>query len=192
MTKYILHGGYLVRENSLNKNFFSEISKNLNDDDKVLMCCFAPSEQSGLSEEEKFKRGKEVFEKNITDKNLEYVFASHEDFIKQLKEADALYLHGGMTDGLHDYLKDYPEFVQEAKKKKLVIGSSAGAYVLAEYSIDYADKSKAEKRFGFLPIKIHCHFEDKNKKALEEKFKKVDPENKYKTLYLRDCETKSY
>ncbi|MEA3449784.1 MAG: hypothetical protein U9Q85_02290 [Patescibacteria group bacterium] len=76
------------------------------------------------------------------------------------------------------------------KKKKVVIGSSAGAYVLAEYSIDYADRSEPVKRFGVLPIKIFCHFEESSLKVLEDKFKKVDKDNKFELVLLKNCETK--
>jgi hypothetical protein len=42
--------------------------------------------------------------------------------------------------------------------------------------------------FGILPIKIICHFKESMKDLVEEKFKKVDPENKLEPVILRDCE----
>lgn len=189
-TKYILHGGRTTLVNDLNKKFYSEIEDCLGDGDTILMCYFAPSENSDMPEEEKFERGVELFKNNISNKKFNLILAKRETFIDDLKKADILYIHGGGTDELYSDLKQYPDFIDEMKNKKAVIGSSAGAYVLAEYSIDYVDRSEAKKRFGVLPIKIFCHFEEKNRKMLEEKFRKVDENDIYETIFLKDCETK--
>ena len=154
------------------------------------MCYFAPSENSNQPEEEKFKRGVELFNINIPDKKLNLVLAKRKNFIEELKKSDVLYIHGGGTDELFNDLKKYPDFVDEMKKKKAVIGSSAGAYVLAEYSIDYADRSEVMKRFGVLPIKIFCHFKERNRKILEDKFSKADKKDEFELVMLKDCETK--
>lgn len=192
MTKYILHGGKTTLENDLNKKFFSEIGRNLEDGDSILMCYFAPSENSDLSEKEKFDRGVRLFQEHITDKKINYIFALRDKFIEQLEESDVLYMHGGGTDELYNDLKQFSKFSEEMKNKKLVIGSSAGAYVLAKYSVDYTDRSVAEERFGILPIKIYAHYEDKDKELLMNKFNKVDLDNVYELVLLRDCETAIY
>ena len=154
------------------------------------MCYFAPSENSNQSEEEKFERGAELFNSNIPNNKLNLVLAKRESFIDDLRKADALYIHGGGTDELFNDLKKYSNFIDEIKKKKLVVGSSAGAYVLAKYSIDYSDRSEAAERFGILPIKIFCHFEEGNRKILEDKFSKVDENDEFELLLLKDCEIK--
>ncbi|MFZ2193352.1 MAG: Type 1 glutamine amidotransferase-like domain-containing protein [Candidatus Moraniibacteriota bacterium] len=187
MTKYILHGGNLREKNELNKKFFVEIGKNLNEGDSLLLCYFAPSTQSNRSEEEKFDVGLGLFKSGI-DKYINYVFAKRNNFIEQLRKVDGLYIHGGDTDKLFETLKSYPEFIEEMKKKKLVAGSSAGAYILSEYSIDYPEKTEAIKRFGVLPIKIFCHFEEKDRKFFEEEFRKVDKNEELETIFLRNCE----
>ena len=189
-TKYILHGGRTTLVNDLNKKFYSEIAEILDDGDTILMCYFAPSKNNNQSEENKFEKGVKLFNKNIPNKKIDYVFAKRASFIEELKKADVLYIHGGGTDELFDDLKKYPDFVDEMKKKKAVIGSSAGAYILAEYSIDYANRSEVTKRFGILPIKIFCHFDERHRKILEDKFRKVDEDNKFELVLLGDCETK--
>ncbi len=189
-TKYILHGGYVTRENELNEKFFSEIGNTLNDGETILMCYFAPSVGNNKTEQEKYELGIDFFSKKIADKNLNFVFAKRDNFIEDLRKADALYIHGGKTDELFNDLKKYPNFIDEVKKKKVVIGSSAGAYVLAKYSIDYPDRSEAKKRFGILPIKIFCHFEESRRKTIESKFAKVDKDNKFELVLLEDCETR--
>jgi len=191
MTKYILHGGVTRLENDLNKKFYSEISNSLRDGDELLMCYFAPSMSSNRTEREKFDQYLAIFQKYIP-KDIKYVFATRENFIEQLRKADALYIHGGGTSELFSDLKKFPEFVEEVKKKKVVIGSSAGAYALAEYSIDYAENSEPLQGFGILPIKIFCHFEDRFRKILEEKFKKVDQNGELELVLLRDCEMRIF
>jgi len=188
-TKYILHGGRTTLVNDLNKKFYSEIEKCLGDNDTILMCYFAPTENGKMSEGEKFEKGKELFKNNISRK-FNTVFTKRESFIEDLKKADILYIHGGKTEELFDDLKKYPDFVDEMKKKKAVIGSSSGAYILAEYSIDYANRSEVKKRFGVLPIKIFCHFKENNRKVLESKFEKVDKNNEFEFVLLKDCEIK--
>ncbi|OGI26171.1 MAG: hypothetical protein A3J76_01845 [Candidatus Moranbacteria bacterium RBG_13_45_13] len=191
MTKYILHGGKTRLENELNKKFFFEIGNSLNDGDILLLCYFAPSEHSNRTEKEKFDAGVNMFRKYIK-KDIKYIFAEREKLIYQMRNADALYIHGGGTDTLFDDLKKYPDFVEEVKNKKVVVGSSAGAYVLAKYSIDYAENSKPVERFGILPIKIFCHFEDRFEKILKEKFEKVDKNSELELVLLRDCEMRIF
>lgn len=176
--------------NKRNRRFFAEIEKSLDNGDILLMCYFAPSVKSYYSEEEKYENGVKLFQ-NYIRKNIDYIPANRKEFISQLKKADAVYIHGGGTEELYrDLEKQQSEFEKEIMNKKLVVGSSAGAYVLAEYSIDYAGESKPVRRFGILPIKIHCHFEEKNRKSLEEKFKQVDPKDKLETVFLKDGEMK--
>ena len=189
-TKYILHGGRTTLVNDLNKKFYSTISDSLNKDDTILMCYFAPSENNNQTERGKFEKGVGLFNDNIPNKKINYVFAERANFIEELRKADVLYIHGGGTDELFNDLKKYPDFVDEMQKKKLIVGSSAGAYILAEYSIDYPNRSEVMKRFGVLPIKIFCHFEEKNRKILEAKFSKVDKNDEFELVLLKDCETK--
>jgi peptidase E len=191
MTKYILHGGATRLENNLNKKYFSEIANSLQDEDILLMCYFAPSMSSNRTEKEKFDQYLKIFRKYIP-KDIKYVFAEHGNFIEQLKKADALYMHGGGTNELFETLKKYPDFAQEVKKKKVIIGSSAGAYALAKYSIDYAEGSEPLQGFGILPIKIFCHFEDRLRNTLVEKFRKVDKSGKWELVLLRDCEMRIF
>ncbi len=133
-----------------------------------------------------------MFRENIHGRDIELVLARREKFTDQLRAADALYIHGGGTEELYDSLKGYPDFIELVRKKKLVVGSSAGAYVLARYSLDYAEGSVVRKRFGILPIKIHCHFDPVKRARIIEQFKAVDPENALETVLLKDCETRIY
>ncbi len=189
MTKYILHGGGTKIKNEANRKFFAEIGSSLEDGDVLLLCYFAPSVQSNYTEEEKFEMGLEKFESYIKNKKIKYVLAKRKNFIQQLKEADAIYIHGGETEKLFETLKKYPEFLAEVKKKKLVVGSSAGAYVLAKYYVSDSNWNKeAAAMLGILPIKISCHFQEKFRKRVENKFKKIDPRNKLRTILIPECE----
>jgi peptidase E len=133
-----------------------------------------------------------LFRKNIPDKNLEFTFAKRENFIEQIKEADAVYIHGGDTDELFADLKKYPNFLEEIQKKKLVIGTSAGAYIWAKYSLSSSEENQITERFGILPIKVTAHFQEENRSIFEKKFKQIDPEEKYENVFLRDCEAREF
>ncbi|EKE11830.1 MAG: hypothetical protein ACD_15C00016G0005 [uncultured bacterium] len=190
MTKYILHGGVTREENELNHDFFSEIAGSLDDGDSLLLCYFAPSMKRDYPEKEKFVNGVKQFERYMNGKKVTYVFAEREDFMRQLKKTDAIYIHGGDTIKLLEDLKKYPEFPEEIRKKKLVVGSSAGAYVLAKYFINYSHENDAKQGFGILPIKIFCHFKDEQREILEEKFRKADEAEELELILLRDFEMK--
>lgn len=153
MTKYILHGGFTSVPNELNRTFYAEITKGLEDGAIILIICFArdPKEWDTL-----FKQDKERILKTTECKDLNIIRANTEDFENQVKQCDALYIRGGDTEKLIKILNQYPTFTQDIEGK-VCVGSSAGAYVWAQY---YHSASKGEIRegLGLLPIKIIAHY----------------------------------
>jgi len=156
MTKYILHGGYTREKKDLNNNFFKEIVKDLKGKIKILFVYFA-SEESDY--EEKLEQEKDNFLNNSENKDLEFEIADRNNFIEQIKNADVIYIRGGDTFKLLETLKLYPKF-SEAIETKVVVGSSAGAYVLSKHFYSRT-RERIINGLGILPIAIACHYKGK-------------------------------
>lgn len=154
MTKYILHGGYTRDKNELNNSFFEEITKGLEGEIKILLVYFA-SEKTEY--EQKRKKEEENFLSNSENKNLVFEIANENDLIDQIKKSDIIYIRGGITFKLLDVLKKYPTF-SDVIKDKVIVGSSAGAYVLSKYFYHRQEPVGVFKGLGILPISIHCHY----------------------------------
>jgi len=75
---------------------------------------------------------------------------------EQLKNADVIYLRGGSTPALKAVLGEIRDLV-DLVKGKIVVGSSAGAYVLSKYYYTH-ERDCIDKGLGILPIKTMCHY----------------------------------
>jgi len=181
MNKYILHGGYTREKNHLNNNFFKEITKGLEGEIKILLIYFA---SEGSDYEEKLEQEKNNFENNSDNKNLKFEIANKENFIKQIKNSDVIYIRGGDTFKLLEILKSYPKF-SEAIKGKITVGSSAGAYVLSKYFYSRGSR-KVFDGLGILPVAVACHYKG-NQETLE--LLKEKPED-LEIVLLNDFEHK--
>ena len=166
MTKFILHGGYTSKKNYLNNNFFKETTKGLEGKVKILLVYFASEE---FDYERKLEEDKDNFLRNSDNENLKFEIANKDNFIEQIKNSDVVYIRGGDTFKLLEILKSYPEFLKVIKGK-IVVGSSAGAYVLSRIFYSRTKKEVLDG-LGILPIAIACHFKGDEKvlKLLREK-----------------------
>ena len=128
MTKYILHGGFERQNNEPNNSFYRELVRDLPTGATLLLVYFA-SEYEEVREAftEQTNRVHE-----ITGKDLRFVLATEEDFMSQVRQADGVHFRGGNTTKLLSILRGYPELVTVLKEKKVISGSSAGAYALAK------------------------------------------------------------
>jgi len=156
MTKYVLHGGFSRKKNDLNNNFFKEIVKKLGNEIKVLLVYFASQESEY---KEKLEQEKNSFLRNSENRSLKFEIANRNNFIEQIKNADVIYIRGGDTFKLLEILKLYPKF-SEAIEAKVVVGSSAGAYVLSKYFYSRI-RERIVNGLGILPIAIACHYKGK-------------------------------
>lgn len=158
MTKYILHGGYTRQRNELNDKFFAEITKDVKENSKILLVYFATDESNY---EEFSKQEKNNFLRNSKLKSLIFEIATKDNFIEQIKESDVIYIRGGDTFKLLNILKQFPAF-SNAIQGKIVVGSSAGAYILSTYFYS-REKKKVFEGLKILPIATHCHHEGNQK-----------------------------
>lgn len=115
--------------------------------------------------------------------------ATEENFLKELKNADAIFFNGGNTHKLISTLQNYPN-LKQIIEGKTVAGSSAGAYALATYGSAHSEKT-LRKGLGLVPVRIICHYESPklppSKESLEF-IKNTRPD--LELVYLKDYEWK--
>jgi len=180
-TKFILHGGYSGRTNPENDIFFKEILKDTPEQVNVLLVYFAKEQ---IKYERMVNEDTLQFKGNGKDKKFNFEIATIENFSGQIKKADIIYLHGGETLKLLETLKGYPDLA-ESLTGKIVVGESAGAYVL---STCFYSKTEGGllKGLGFVPVKTICHYIGENKEKLNECPKELE------TLLLKDYQFKVF
>ena len=186
MTKYILHGGFTRERNKQNALFFKEITKDLIDEDNVLLVYFAREKDIW---KEKFSKDKN-FLLEQTDLKLNIVMANEESFEKQIETAKAIFFSGGGDiKKLIKILNSCSNF-KDIIKEKILAGSSAGAYILSTY---YHSASEGEiyKGLGILPIRIVCHYLSSKFNVTKEAITKIEkyPKN-LELVVLKDYEYK--
>ncbi len=187
MTKYILHGGFTRTKNELNRTFFEEIVRDVPDGGVVLLVYFA---SQNPNDRERAEEDTTSLKEQSGGKNLTFVLANEEDFVEQVKHADALYMRGGSTPKLLTTLRKYPD-LKTLFQGKTVAGSSAGAYAIGRYSPFHDDESGGEIRegLGLLPLRVACHYESPNLSPNPGAFAKLqDMAQELELVLLKDFE----
>jgi peptidase E len=183
-TKLILHGGFTSTQNELNQSFYKEISKDVPEGGSILLIYFAREEREIP---ELFEQDKERILEQAGGKKLNIILATKEDFVDKVKEADTLYMRGGDTDKLMGTLQQFPAF-KSLIKGKTVAGSSAGAYVISQYSAGHS-VTYIRKGLGLAPLRVVCHYQSSdlppNEKSLST-LKNTAPESEL--VLLKDYE----
>lgn len=188
MTKYILHGGFTSDDVESNRTFFKEIIKDVPEDGTVLLVCFASRVEDNT---DKIKKDINRLREQAGNKKLNFEVATKEDFIEQLKEANAIYIWGGSTEKLMKVLHSYPD-LKPLMKGKIIAGSSAGAYALSKlYTSHYYDI--ALEGLGIVPVRVACHYESSKmppKPGAVTAIKEASPE--LELVLLKDHEWKAF
>ena len=183
MTTYILHGGYYKRDTQDNKKFFKAITDRLSDQSRILFVAYAREKREWQIKRDEIA---DQIDGISPDKKLTIVLASEktDDFIEQIKTSEAIFLAGGKPEPLHNYLHKVPD-LEKLWKDKLIVGSSAGVWVLSKYYCLWKSDDICEG-LGILPIKSLVHWtEDQSDKLrkLEAYAEKLDllkiPEEKF-------------
>ena len=153
MTKYILNSGGLRYYPEKAKKFNLEIVKDLGNNPRILFCFFAMPRERW---EEKFTDYSRRFLESMSDGVAPKIeLALPEKFEKQLKNSDAVVIHGGDDNLLLHYLKQYN--LPASWRDKVVAGSSAGSDALAKHFWT-CDWRKCLDGLGILPIKFIPHY----------------------------------
>lgn len=186
MTKYILHGGFARKENELNRTFFEEFARDIPDGGTILQVYFA-SRTDDTSEAFRVHAAKITEQSH--GKSFNFVLATKEDFLDQIKQSNAIYLHGGSTNKLMNVLRTYPN-LKPLMEGKTVAGSSAGAYALAKFGPSHSEDVVREG-LGLVPVRVVCHYESPElPPAMGAVSILKDTAQDLELMFLKDCEWK--
>jgi len=185
MTKYILHGGNTRVPSPDNESFFREMTLGIKGKALVLLNYFSREEKEFP---ELFEQDKKRILEYSESKDLEFEIAKEDVFEEQLKRAKVMYMRGGKTKKLLEKMKklDSPE---ELFAGKIIVGSSAGAYVLSKYYWKH-EEGEIGQGLGILNLKVYCHYHPEDLSVLGKmtQFEKdipllVLPEGKWQIFY---------
>mgnify|MGYP002631485908 CR=1 FL=1 len=183
MTKYILHGGLSIEDNTKNSKFYQEIFKGITLLVTILMVYFARADNK---RQELFNIHKKLLVKNNPDQEINFVYASDdiEEFREQVKQAQIMFVEGGSSERLIKHFQQLSDIKELIQSVAVYVGSSAGASIIAQYAYPSTD-DQIQERLGILPIKIINHYDDTKADRLQ-KLESMHPE--LKTYALVECE----
>ncbi len=94
-TKYILNGGFTAdNKEKDNSEFYVEILKDVPQNSKILLVCFAKEIETV---NENTTRVKAEFNQTKTQNQLIFEVANEQNFIEQIQSADVIYFIGDKT-----------------------------------------------------------------------------------------------
>ena len=151
MTKYVVNSGGISNSADLGKKFFQEIVKGLGNEPKLLFSFFAEKRENW---EAKFADYSKGFSQQI-DVKPQIELAMPDIFEKQVKESDAIYIHGGDDHLVQYWLKQYD--LSKIFEGKVVATNSASSNALSR-QFWTCDWRKCFDGIGILPIKFISHY----------------------------------
>lgn len=153
MTKYILNAGGTTKDAEKTSKYYAEILKGLGKNPKILYCFFAEKRENW---EEKYEKYVGHFE-SLVDKNTQPIFemALPDKFEQQVKESDAVIIHGGDDHLVMYWLKQFDLSRMFNGKTVAVSSASSDALSKAFYAIDWR---QCMDGLGILPIKFISHY----------------------------------
>lgn len=154
MTKYILNSGGLRNNPELAKKFFAEIVKGLGDKPHILFCFFAEKRENW---EEKFTEYVKGFRDLLPEGvGPEFELALPDKFTEQVRQADAIYIHGGDDHLVQYWLRQFD--IPKIWEDKVVATNSASSNALSKHFWT-CDWRKCMDGLGILPIKFLPHYQ---------------------------------
>lgn len=153
MTKYVLNSGGMRDRAELSQQFFSEVLEGLGEKPKLLLCFFASPREDW---EEKYLQDIESIPSLVPD-GVEPIFEmAHPDtFVKQVKNTNAVYLHGGNDYLIQYWLKQFD--ISKIFEGKNIGTNSASSHALVKHFWT-CDWRKCMDGLGILPIKFLAHY----------------------------------
>jgi peptidase S51-like protein len=179
VTKYILTGGKDRIPSDYGRNLRAEFKKT-HDTFKILSCFFsAPAEQWEVMA----KNWGKWFREKVGDVKA-YDFAKLDSLADQAKLFDVLYFHGGNTRLLIDTMREF-ENLRSVFKNKLIVGSSAGANMLAK-NFWSSSKQKPFRGLGILDINVMVHYGIEDHDGIHRTAQDWENEEKAFREFIRD------
>lgn len=175
MTKYILNSGGLKNNPEKANKFNKEIANGLGKSPRILFCYFATPRERW---EEKFSEHSRQFSQSMANGvNPKFELAFPDKFIDQIKNSDAIIIHGGDDKLLLYWLKQYN--LPEIWEGKIVAGSSAGSNALVK-QFWTCDWRLIMDGLGILPVKFIPHY--KSSYGQDDPRGAIDWDSAYKEL----------
>ncbi|MFZ2587647.1 MAG: Type 1 glutamine amidotransferase-like domain-containing protein [Alphaproteobacteria bacterium] len=153
MPKYILHGGMTRFDTPSNKDFFKLMADEIPLNGTWLGIYFArePEDVQKI-----FERDIKQLNEAKGDRNdINLVCAEKENLLKQMKQADVIFISGGNTVQLFEAMNQHPDMKEHLKLNKTYAGSSAGAQILCREYVEMNESSG--EGFGIIPFSIVVH-----------------------------------
>jgi peptidase E len=151
MTTFVLAGGNDRAHPSFGQNLSKLIIEQVKNP-RILSCFFASPE----SEWQERKNSWYDWFKNNISADFNYGMSTKEHFADEISNANIIFLHGGDNELLFKQLSNFDNLA-ELLKDKLIIGSSAGANVLA---VKYWTRSKSQvgRGLSIIPYGVMSHY----------------------------------
>lgn len=160
---FILHGGNVSKKCDENDQFFQAFT-NIEKDEITILCIYWAREKKKWKKV--FERDSKLIKKFAGKKKLHLLLINDaKEFDKEIKKADVVYFGGGEVEPLKKEVTKIKK-IREKLEDKIVVGSSAGAFLLCQYyvnSLDSQNQSEAFEGLSFLPLGILCHYDVEEK-----------------------------
>lgn len=153
MPKYILHGGYPLENGEMNDRFHAEMASQIPKGGVWLGVYFG---KPSRDQESYFAQTVERMKPHLEEGLVEFLCATEERFSEQAKNADVIYIFGGLYKRLVQKLKRRNVDVDFFGQNKVFAGESAGAAILAMNAYSVTAK-ECVQGFGVLPFDVHIH-----------------------------------
>jgi len=153
MTKYVLNSGGIGNNLELGKKFFTEVFRGMGDKPKLLICCFAQPRENWESKFDEDKKGIIDLVPEGVSPILELAFP--ETFGEQIKNTDAIYIHGGDDHLIMYWFEKFK--IPNLWRDKVIATNSASSNVLSRYFWT-CDWRQLMEGMGILPIKFLAHY----------------------------------
>jgi hypothetical protein len=153
MTKYVLNSGGVRKHPDLARKFFGEMVEGLGTSPKILICCFAQPRDKWEEKIANGIRAEYIFPEGITPC---FELAFPDTFEAQIRDCDAIYIHGGIDHLLLYWLRQYN--LPALWEGKVVATNSASSNALAKHFWT-CDWRKNFDGLGILPLKFLSHYD---------------------------------
>jgi len=177
MTTYILHGGKTSSDSAYNNLLFKQFTALVEKNHVNILLCYWAREKKTWNE--LFEKDKAKIFKRATKKADVDIVDTSENLVTQLKKADVLFVSGGEEEFLRPYISKI-QYLKEALKNKIYIGSSMGAFLASKHyilSLDGQDTNAVHDGLDLVPYNILCHWNIETKKDQKKKMlKECDPQ----------------